>query len=178
MIAFLALQLARKAAPFFVLGLAGVVAALLVTVGVQTLALAGARTDLANARTAHEKALRVQAEGIAQQSEIMRADYEERVATDSRDRDKLTKELSDARAHESHLAADLRAGTRRVRGELCASHGVPGTASRAGMDGRGAVDGAGLAAAAIGAGDAADAKLRACVARVKADAKAVTRGRQ
>lgn len=170
---WLALQLGRKFAPVVVLALAASCAFLLISCGVMALALSGAHTDLANAHTAAEKALRIQAEGYSEQVSIAKADFEDRVRDSQATADQLTKELTDAREHESRLAADIKSGAVRVRRELCAAQGVRGqdTSSAAGLDERGAADGSDLAAAAIGAGDQADARLKACIAIAKRDRK-------
>lgn len=140
---------------------------LAISLVVALLAAYSARTDLAEARTEHEKALRIQAEGYAQQVELAKADYAARVADHLAAYDQLTQELHRAQENETRLAADLRAGRVRVRPAFC----LPGkgTASAAGVDEReGRHPGEGPADL-IGAVDRLHAKYEACRAIAKGD---------
>ncbi len=166
---WLAAQLARKFAPVAVVALAALCAFLLVSCVVLALKGASARADLSDAHTRYAEAMRIQAEGHAESLRIAQADYEEQVAGHMAAYDTLTKELNDAETRADAVAADLRTErTRRVRRALCSGPVLlpsPGS----GVDGQPALDGAALVGAAIRAGAEADARLKACVAIVKAD---------
>lgn len=168
MTAWLAAQLARKAAPFVVLALAVCCALLLAGTVTLAILLAYARAELAQTVSEHERQMRKQADDAVRQSELMRADYEERVKFAQATADQLAKDLEDARANESKLAADLRSGAVRVRRALCAPS-VPKSSASPSVDGRGGPDAAGSASALVGAVDRLHAKYEACRAIAKGD---------
>lgn len=133
--------------------------------GVQTVRMVGAQAALAKAETAAARAETERAQAAAYAIETNRLREQELATRANAISTAYERGKTDAERTAGRVAADLRAGNQRLRGEIraLAARGVPGDPGVAGEPSDAAERGAALVGAAVGVGAQCDALQRSLI---------------
>lgn len=146
-------------------GLAVAAVLAMLAAGVQTLRLSHAHAVMAEAETAAARAETELAQAAAYASETNRLREQEIATRANAISTAYERGKTDAERTAGRVAADLRAGNQRLRGEIraLAARGVPGDPGVAGEPSDAAERGAALVGAAVGVGAQCDALQRSLI---------------